>query len=94
MSIVSKSMLTIVLTTAAVAALGYFFGFAMLFAHTTAEIFWYALLFGGSNILALSALWFANKDEIELSESKRIAANTATKAATAAGKAAAKEALA
>lgn len=83
MSMMSKSMLTIVVTTAIVATLGYFFGFAMLFAHTTAEILWYALLFGGTNILALSALWFVNREELEVAESKRISASTARKAASA-----------
>lgn len=58
MSTIAKSLVTVTVTTVFVALLGYFFGFAMLFAHTMSEIFWYGLLFGGTNILALGVVWF------------------------------------
>ena len=61
MSTIAKSLVTVVVTTAFVALLGYFFGFAMLFAHTMSEIFWYGLLFGGTNILALGVVWFFDR---------------------------------
>jgi magnesium-transporting ATPase (P-type) len=60
---IDKSLVTVVVTTVVVAVLGYFLGFPMLFAHTAAEIFWYALLFGGLNVIALSVLWFLNRNE-------------------------------
>lgn len=63
MSTMAKSLVTVVVTTTLVALLGYFFGFAMLFTHTMAEIFWYGLLFGGTNILALSVLWFLGREK-------------------------------
>lgn len=67
---ISRSLVTIVVTTVVVALLGYWLGFAMLFAHTAAEIFWYGLLFGGLNILALSAGWFfVDKKNQETSKS-------------------------
>lgn len=64
MSTIAKSLVTVVVTTTLVALLGYFFGFAMLFTHTMAEIFWYGLLFGGSNILTLSAVWFFSRNKV------------------------------
>ncbi len=64
MSTITKSLVTVLVTTTLVALLGYFFGFAMLFTHTMAEIFWYGLLFGGSNILTLSAVWFFSRNKV------------------------------
>lgn len=67
MTTTTKAIITVVVTTAVVSLLGYFFGFAMLFAHTMSEIFWYGLLYGGSNILALSVLaFFESKDSKEI----------------------------
>lgn len=71
MTTVSKVLITVVVTTTLVALLGYAFGFAMLFAHTMSEIFWYGLLFGGSNILALSVVaFFSKSDSKEQAKSK------------------------
>lgn len=55
----SKMILTVVIVTVITAVLGYFLGFAGLFAHSMMEIFYYAGLFGGVQVLTLmvSAWW-------------------------------------
>ncbi len=89
MSIMSKSVVTIIVTTAIVSALAYFFGFPALFAHTMSEVFWYAMLYGGANVLALGVVWLTNKDELDVSEAKRISTAANKKAAAARSNAAA-----
>lgn len=55
----SKMILTIVVVTVVTAVLGYFLGFASLFAHSMMEIFYYAGLFGGVQVLTLMvASWW------------------------------------
>lgn len=51
----SKAILTVVVVTAITTVFGYFLGFAGLFAHSMMEIFYYAGLFGGVQVLALMA---------------------------------------
>ena len=55
----SKMILTVVVVTVITSVLGYFLGFAGLFAHSMMEIFYYAGLFGGVQVLTLmiSAWW-------------------------------------
>lgn len=55
----TKSILMVVVVVAVTAAVGYFAGFAGLFAHSMMEIFYYAGLFGGVQVLAMlvSAWW-------------------------------------
>lgn len=55
----SKMILTVVVVTVVTAVLGYLLGFAGLFAHSMMEIFYYAGLFGGVQVLTLmvSAWW-------------------------------------
>lgn len=61
MNPIAKAIITITITTAAVALVGYVFGFAALFAHSMMEIFYYAGLFGGANLLVLGIQWMLNK---------------------------------
>lgn len=57
----SKMILTIVIVTIVTAILGYLLGFAGLFAHSMMEIFYYAGLFGGVQVLSLMvASWWKN----------------------------------
>ena len=61
MNPIAKSIITITITTVAVALVGYVFGFAGLFAHSMMEIFYYAGLFGGANLLVLGVQWLMSK---------------------------------
>lgn len=70
MTTTTKAIITVVVTTAVVSLLGYFFGFAMLFAHTMSEIFWYGLLYGGTNMIALSVLGFFESRDSKESKTK------------------------
>ena len=57
----SKMILTIVVVTVVTAVLGYLLGFAGLFAHSMMEIFYYAGLFGGVQVITLMvASWWKN----------------------------------
>lgn len=57
----SKMILTIVVVTLVTAVLGYLLGFAGLFAHSMMEIFYYAGLFGGVQVITLMvASWWKN----------------------------------
>lgn len=55
----AKSILMVVVVVAVTATIGYFAGFAGLFSHSMMEIFYYAGLFGGVQVLAMmvSAWW-------------------------------------
>ena len=55
----TKSILMVVVVVAVTAAVGYFAGFAGLFAHSMMEVFYYAGLFGGVQVIAMlvSAWW-------------------------------------
>ncbi len=61
MNPIAKSIITITITTVAVALVGYVFGCAGLFAHSMMEIFYYAGLFGGANLLVLGVQWLMSK---------------------------------
>ena len=80
----TKTALTVVVTTAVVAVLGYFLGFAGLFAHTMAEIFWYAGLFGGANLLVLGVvkLFSDPAEEVQGSEETTTKTTRSTTAKT------------
>ena len=61
MNPIAKSIITITITTVAVALVGYVLGFAGLFAHSMMEIFYYAGLFGGVQVITLMvASWWKN----------------------------------
>ena len=62
MNSITKTIVTIFVTTAIVSVLMYFFGFAMLFAHTAVEAFYYAGVFLVSNSLVLGIQrWWSNR---------------------------------
>lgn len=59
----SKMILTVIVVTVLTAVFGYFLGFAGLFTHSMSEIFYYAGLFGGVQVLALmvKAWWTSGR---------------------------------
>lgn len=62
MNSITKTIVTIFVTTAIVSILMYFFGFAMLFTHTAVEAFYYAGVFLVSNSLVLGIQrWLSNR---------------------------------
>lgn len=75
----TKTTLTVVVTTTVVAVLGYFLGFAGLFAHTMAEIFWYAGLFGGANLLVLGVVKLFSNPSQEVQGSEETVTKTTTR---------------
>lgn len=78
----TKTALTVIVTTTVVAVLGYFLGFAGLFAHTMAEIFWYAGLFGGANLLVLGVVKLFSNPSQEVQGSEETVTKTTTRSAT------------